>query len=216
MTTDHPAEHRPKLEQVLGIACLALLLLASFLVMRPFISSLLWALVLSFSLWPIQSRLTAALHGRPTIAALIITGILGLLMVLPFLVVGLTLADNVQDITSAVRNWFEAGPPQPPQWLAKVPLVGSRAVEEWQALAADTSGLFKKAKGLLEPVSLWMLKSGVSLGRGFLELALSIVISFFILRDGSALADRLSAGVGRIAGSRGERLLEVAGKLFVA
>ena len=34
-------------------------------------------------------------------------------------------------------------------------------MEEWQALAADTSGLFKKAKGLLEPVSLWMLKSGV-------------------------------------------------------
>ena len=55
MTTDHPAEHRPKLEQGLGIASLALLLLASFLVMRPFISSLLWALVLSFSLWPIQS-----------------------------------------------------------------------------------------------------------------------------------------------------------------
>ena len=38
------------------------------------------------------------------------------------------------------------------------------------------------------------------------------MISFFILRDGSALAVRLSAGVGRIAGSRGERLLEVAGK----
>jgi len=45
-----------------------------------------------------------------------------------------------------------------------------------------------------------------------MEVALSVFIAFFILRDGAAAADRLTTGVGRIAGDRGRRLLEVAGR----
>ncbi|MEI2722746.1 MAG: AI-2E family transporter [Verrucomicrobiota bacterium] len=56
-----------------------------------------------------------------------------------------------------------------------------------------------------------MLRGGLALGRGLLELALSILIAFFLFRDGGKAAERLSAAVVRIAGERGQHLLEVAG-----
>jgi predicted PurR-regulated permease PerM len=127
-------------------------------------------------------------------------------------IVGFTLADNVKELKTAIQKWVEQGPPGPPSWLAKVPVVGPNAVEEWNALAADSDALLKKAKPLIESMSLWLLKSGFALGRGVVELALSILITFFFLRNGVLLSERLNFGVQRIAGSRGERLLQIAGK----
>jgi predicted PurR-regulated permease PerM len=205
-------EPRPKLEGTLGLVGLAVLAGGCLLVMRPFVSSLLWAVVLSFSLWPLHRRLVIRLGNRRNLASAIMACGLALVFLLPFLVVGITLADNVQDLTAAAKKWIDSGPPSPPAWLSKVPLVGQKAVEEWQNLAEDTSSLLVKAKKFIEPVSLWLLKSGFTLGRGLLELALSILISFFFLRDGVRLGERFSLGIERIAGARGQHLLTVAGK----
>ena len=45
-----------------------------------------------------------------------------------------------------------------------------------------------------------------------MELTLSILITFFLLRNGPLVAERLTASVSRSAGERGRHLLEVAGK----
>jgi len=202
---------RSKLEQNLGWIVLALLLAGCAWVMRPFVSALLWAVVLSFSSWPLYRRLLTWLGGRRTLGAVIVA--LGMICVilLPFVIVGATLADNVKELTAATRRWLDAGPPEPPAWLAKVPIIGSSIIEEWQALAGDSARLIEEAKRFIEPVSSWALKAGLVLGRGLLELALSILVTFFLLRDGVSAAERLTAGVRRIAGERGQHLLEVAG-----
>jgi predicted PurR-regulated permease PerM len=204
-------EPRRKLEQALGWIVLALLLGGCVLVMKPFVSALLWAVILSFSLWPVHKRLVRLLRGRRGLATALLALSLVLLVLVPLVIVGTSLAENVHQLTTATRRWIEAGPPAPPSWLAKVPVVGQKAVTEWEELAADSSKLFEKAKGWIEPASLWLLKSGLALSVGILELTFSILISFFLLRDGEAFAERSMVSIGRIAGQRGQHLLEVAG-----
>jgi predicted PurR-regulated permease PerM len=204
-------ETRTRFEQSLGWIILALLLGGSLVVLLPFVSALLWGTVLSVSSWPLYRRLVKLLHGRRTLAAAVMA--LGMICVilLPFVVVGATLGDNVKDLTAAAKRWMEAGPPAPPEWLAKVPGIGKPAAEQWQNLAADSSKLLATAKRLIEPVSGWLLRGGLALGRGLLELALSILIAFFLFRDGGRAAERLGAAVERIGGQRGKHLLAVAG-----
>jgi len=48
------------------------------------------------------------------------------------------------------------------------------------------------------------------LGQGVVELAVSILIAFFLYRDGVALARRVRAGAVRIAGPRAEHLVQTA------
>jgi predicted PurR-regulated permease PerM len=202
---------RTRLEQNLGWGILALLLTGCLLVLWPFVTALLWAAVLSFSTWPIYSRLLKWLGGRRTLAALFLSLAMVLLVVLPFALVGLTLADNVKQLTTAAQRWLDAGPPAPPAWLAKVPAIGAAATEKWQILAADSAKLVQEARRFVEPLGAWLLGAGLKLGAGLIELALSVLITFFLLRNGTDVAGHLNSGIERIAGERGRHLLGVAG-----
>jgi predicted PurR-regulated permease PerM len=200
-----------KLEQNLGWIVLLILLAGCMLVLRPFVSALLWAVVLCFSSWPVYCRVLKLLGGRRTLAALVMSLAMILIVLLPFLVIGSKLADNVKDLTAATRHWLEDGPPAPPAWLAKLPVVGQQTADYWQSLAADSAKLLKEAQRFIEPLSSWLLKAGLALGSGLLELALSIFIAFFLFRDGLVAAERLTSAVERIAGEAGRHLLTVAG-----
>ncbi len=203
---------RSKLEENLGWAILLALAIGCLVVLRPFVSALLWAVVLSFSTWPVYRRLLQWLGQRRTLAAFLMTLAMILVVLLPFLIVGLTLADSVKQLTVATRGWVEGGPPDPPAWLAKIPGVGDHAAEYWRNLAKDTAKLWSEAQRFIEPVSSWLLKAGLALGGGLIELALSVFIAFFLYRDGAAIGQRLTASVERIGGERGQHLLTVAGK----
>jgi predicted PurR-regulated permease PerM len=198
------------LERNLGWIALLLLLIGCLLVLRPFASALLWAVVLCVSSWPLYQRLLKLLRGRRTLAALLMALGMILIMLLPFVVVGLTLADNVNELSAAAQKWFGAGPHGPPDWLAKVPVVGQQAAERWQTLATDSSKLIEVTKRFIEPVGTWLLLGGVAIGSGLFQLALSILIAFFLFRDGLVLGERLTTSVGRIGGERGLHLLTVA------
>jgi predicted PurR-regulated permease PerM len=201
----------PRLERNLSRAILLLLFLGCLLVLWPFVTALLWASVLAFALWPLCQRLLKFLGGRRTLAAFLLCVVLILAVLLPFAIVTVQLADNVRELKTATQHWLEAGPPPPPAWLEKVPLVGSTATEQWRSLAADTAGLRAAAKRLVEPVGAWLLAAGLKLGGGLLQLALSLLIAFFMLRRGPAVAAHLTASIHRIGGERGIHLLEIAG-----
>ncbi len=202
---------RSGLEQKLGWIILALVLGGCLLVLLPFASALLWAVILTFSTWPLYGRLVHLLRGRRTLAALLMTLAMFCVILLPFVIVGSTLSDNVKDLTTATRHWMDAGPPAPPDWLAKLPGIGPKAAEYWRELAADSSKLITAAKQFIEPVSGLLLIGGLALAHGLLELALSILIAFFLFRDGSAVAKRFATAIEWIAGEQGKHLLQVAG-----
>jgi predicted PurR-regulated permease PerM len=204
---------RSNLERGLAWVAPLALLVGCLYVLRPFVSALLWAIVLCISSWPIFCRLLRAVGHRRTLAALLMTLAMVLILLLPFLIIGLTLANNVEQLTSATRKWIETGlTPAPPAWLAKLPVVGEHATGYWQSLAADPKQLWAEAERFIQPVSSWLLKTGFALGRGLLQLTLSIFMAFFLFRDGVSAAARLTAGVQRIAGEQGQHLLTVAGK----
>ena len=251
-----PKLRRTRLERALGLTVLVFLLIGAFVVMQPFLSAAMWAVVLCFSLWPVHHRLARWVGNRRTLAAAITTLAITLVLVVPFAVIGFSLADDARALGVAARKWLEAGPPTPPAWLVKVPIVGGEAKRYWMGFAdeaakwlhqvkraaeeelppntTETSEVAPPAKAAAAPVvsppsgdesrlvnavkrainwaRSWLPRVGLAIGRGVTEVALSVFIAFFILRDGAAAADRLTTAVDRIAGDRGKRLLEVAGQ----
>jgi len=200
-----------RLERIIRGVLVLLLVGGCLLVLRPFVSALLWAVILSFASWPIYRRLLKLVHGRRTLAALIMTVAMLLVIFLPFMIIGAEVSDNIRDLTAAARSWTETGPPAPPLWLSKVPLIGKRTVDHWQIVAADSEKLLELGKRLIAPTSALLITIGKMLVGGLAQLALSILIAFFLFRDGESAAKRTVAMVERIADERGRRLLKVAG-----
>ena len=205
-------EIKLKLEHYLANALILLLFVGCVVVLAPFVSALLWAMVLCYSCWPIYERLLKILKGRRTLAALVMAILITLVILLPFVIVGFSLSDNVRDFSVAAHRWADEGLPPAPAWVGKIPMAGSFIVQKWNSIAGHNTGLFKELKDVIEPLSAWLLKIGIATGLGLTRMALSIFITFFLFRDGRAMAEWLHSAINKIAGERGKRMLALAGQ----
>jgi len=259
---------------MLGVLGLLLLLLGCFFVLRPFLSALMWAIVLAYSLWPLQKRFTRWFRGSRTLAAILVTLTMTLVSVGPFVLIGFSIADDAKELGTATRKWFESVPDEPPAWVRKAPFVGEELNAYWKDFAADrrrwverfdeaakeppprpkvieergdqeilrdapavtpippavppveaaaaatakvgeSSRVAERLAGQLGQASVWikvaLITTAQAIGKGVIEVLASVFLAFFLLRDGGAVAERLTIGMRRIAGERGRHMLHVAG-----
>jgi predicted PurR-regulated permease PerM len=209
---DSAASKEPATTLTLRLVVLGLLLTGCFLVLRPFLSAVLWAIVLCISSWPFYSRLVSVFRGRQTPAAAVFTLGTLLVMVTPFVVIGLSLADDVQRFGAGTRRFLESPPLNPPGWVERIPLAGSRAGAAWRDIASDGAHLGTRLKPLVEPVTAGLLAGSVRFMSGVAELALSIFIAFFLFRHGAAVARRFVEATEQIVGAHTRELIDLAGK----
>jgi predicted PurR-regulated permease PerM len=203
--------YRGRTETIVALAALVLLVLGCLLVLEPFLSAIIWAVLLCFSTWGPFVRLRSMMGGRNSLAALAMTLIIAAVAVLPFVIVGESLAGNVAAVIAAVRHAIENGPRDPPQWIADLPIAGPHLRDYMTRLAHGPQARRETMRNLAGPARIIAMRLGRALGHGVLEISLSLLICFFLYRDGDATAERLRSVVLRIAGERGRRLLDVAG-----
>lgn len=200
-----------RFEQIAVLTVVLLLALGCFLVLRPFVSALLWALIFSFSTWPIFAWMLRLLHGRRTLAALAMTLVIAAIFVLPLIVVGASLAQDVTRVADMARTVLTEGPPSPPSWIGGIPLIGDRLEKFWSGVAHDGAKLTAALVPYLGTIRDFALSIGASWGGAVLEVTLSVIATFFFYRDGAAGAAVMRSLANRLDGGRGERLLHVAG-----
>ena len=206
----HPMKPPAQIDRILTMVVLALLLVGCFLVLSPFLTAIIWALILCATIWPFFVHLRERLKGRSGIAALAIVLLMAVTLLAPFVIVGMTIADNAEVIGERVQDFLKTGPPPPPAWVAQIPVIGEWAASTWGSFAHDSGRLFEAARQFFEPLRKVLYTGGTTFLGGILQLALSIFIAFFFLRDGDALLTRAHAAIERIAPLHGGRLALVA------
>lgn len=130
-------KRRWKAEPLLGGLALLLLLTGCFFVLRPFMTALMWAIILAYSLHPMQRMFTRWFRGSRTLAACFVTLTVTVLLAGPVVLIGVSLAQDGKDLATATRNWFMGVPDQPPAWVGQVPVVGDELEVYWTGLAED-------------------------------------------------------------------------------
>ncbi len=208
----------PRVENLLTTTALALIVAGCFLVLAPFLSSLLWAVIVTFSTWGVYSRVHRALGQRKTLAALVMTLTLAAVLVVPVAVVTVKLGDNARNLARAITTGVQNGVPPPPSWLDELPLVGARVTQVWQQLHDETQAeesagqAVQWLEGRAAPISKWLLQRGLAFGQALLQLSLVVLAAFYLYRDGLDVAGRFSAGMEKIAGQRAHALIDLAGR----
>jgi predicted PurR-regulated permease PerM len=204
-------KNRQKIEQIAGIAFVSVIVLGCFVVLSSFGSSVLWAGVLCYATWPLYVRIERICRGHKSLAAGLMTAIITLVLVLPFVFVGLTFADNLASVAHRVAGYSDSGWPSAPAWLARIPLLGERLQDYWGGLVQNSDQVATLVSSWIEKARPWLLRKSLALGRGIFELVLSVLIAFFFYRDGPTVVARLAEGVKRITGDYSQRLIETVG-----
>src|SRR3569623_1084710 len=109
-----PPAPTSRIDQALTLAGVALLIVGCFLVLKPFMTALLWAAILCTTAWPLYQRLLLRQHGRSAVAASIMVLLIAVILLAPFIVVGATIADNADRVGAWWRDLVDTGPPELP------------------------------------------------------------------------------------------------------
>lgn len=200
-----------RIEFIVGLTILTLLALGCLVVLRPFMSAILWALILSFSTWPVYTWTLRKFDGRRTAAATVMTLLVAAVLVLPLALLGASLAEHVTGVIQVVRLLVDEGLPEPPDWVIDLPMIGDSLSAYWLNLAHNDDAFGAAVQPYVSQAGDWMLKSGANLGQGAVELTLSVLICFFVYRDGSEAAEKMQSGIRRLGGDRAQHLVDVAG-----
>jgi len=132
--------HQPlskRIEASLGGIALLVLLVGCFFVLRPFFTALMWAMILAYSLYPLQRCFTRWFRGSRTLAACLVSLTLALVLVGPIVLIGFSLAEDGKALAKATRTWFMEAPEEAPGWIKSVPILGDDFSEYWSAIADD-------------------------------------------------------------------------------
>ncbi|MBM3378136.1 MAG: AI-2E family transporter [Betaproteobacteria bacterium] len=192
----------------LGIAAALALMLAAALVVLPFLSALLWAAIVTITLWPLRDALVLRLRLGANLSATLMTLALLAILVAPIAAATVVLANYTDDLLGQARSLMQNGLPEPPAWLAALPLVGNWLAEQWAMYRNDGSALLAQLLVLLEQHRGLILKAATGLSSGVAELLLAVFLSFFLLRDGHRITIWLDGGARRLS-QEGPQLLRL-------
>jgi predicted PurR-regulated permease PerM len=192
------------LQLLARILVIALLALLAIWILWRFLPALGWAVVLAIATWRIRERLTRRL-ASPTLAAISLTAIIGLLIVGPLVIIVLEGAREAVLILQWVHSVRETGLGTP-EWLTQVPWVGTYAASWWQehlgspeaarelVNRAETSGLMQ-----------WTRHLGHEVISRLIILGFTLLTLLFVYRDGPRIIEQSRNAADRLLGPPAQR-----------
>jgi predicted PurR-regulated permease PerM len=206
---------RSRIEQLAQIAAVAILVVGCYVVLQPFLAATLFAASVAACTWPLYAWIRRKVRGRATLAASLMTLLLVLIGLVPFVLLVGSLVDDVPRLVEWVKQAFAEGPPEPPAWLIGLPYVGEQLDAYWQRLAASRDEALALLRRFAQPAQAFLLAVGKVLGEGILQLTLAVFIGFFLYRDGEALMAAIRGVATRLAGGLAQGVIETVNNTVV-
>lgn len=180
---------------VFFFALLSLILYGAFLILRPFLTAITWAVILAVLVYPLYGLLLRRWRGRATSAALVVVLLIALLVILPGFELAWFLADEATSLVKSVRSLLTEDGKQ--EWLAKPwvqhlvgwwDLVAFRLMDfkiNWkealvQGAQASSAVIVSRVTGVAQNLLLFTI-----------NFVVALVTLFFLLRDGAEFLQKL-------------------------
>jgi predicted PurR-regulated permease PerM len=188
----------------LSVAFLAVLATISFWVLSPFVTSILWATIISVAIWPVLIRLEAVLGGSRGVAVAILTTAILLVVFVPVTLALMTIVRNAQHVTTELKYLEGLALPAAPPWLERIPFGGERLTAEWtRFVALDAEGRLAELTPYVQAALQWFAVKAGSVGMMLLQFLLTAIISAIMLANGESVRDALLRFAQRLAGPQG-------------
>ena len=158
-------------EAAIRIGLLAILVIWTYDIVRPFIVPALWGAIIAVALMPLTHRLERLLKGRRGLAATLIALVGIALLVTPFVVVSGSIFEGVSNTLKVLQSG-EINLPEPTQRVAEIPIIGERLFEAWHSIASNLE------KAILH--FLPEIKAGFAALAGVIGSSLATLVMFII------------------------------------
>lgn len=184
-------------EVFIRMSLLAIMIVSCFLLLRPFLELIISGIIIAVAIYPGYRILTKFLRGHKNLAALFCTILLLLLMIVPAVLLGGTVADGVSDIVDQLHAGRLNIPPPPPS-LEKVPIAGRKLTEAWGLCSTNLSEAVSRFAPQIREHIPALISASAGLGGVVLQFLISILLSGVLLansKGGARFADKVFARI---------------------
>jgi predicted PurR-regulated permease PerM len=204
---DHELERRVAsrlLDVLIRAGLIGVLVVLCYEVFAPFLTLMVWAIILAVTIYPLQQSLARRIGGKQGLAATIVVIAGGLLIITPTALLMDSFGSSIHDFVGAVQhNTLEI--PAPREGVKGWPVVGERIYDMWSRAHADLPSLVKSMQPKIGDLARKALSIVAGIGVGLLQFLASFVIAGIVMAYGEAGARASRAIFERIVGpERGE------------
>ncbi len=193
---------------VIRIGILLLLIAWCFRILAPFLSPVLWAILLAVALYPLFSVLSKRLGGSDKLSAIILTISLLALILIPTSLFFGSLVEGVQTYGEQMVN-KEFSVPPPNDDIKEWPLVGEKLHGIWMTAFNNIDDLINQYEDQIASFGKSVLNSFLGTSLTFFQFILSIIIAGILLATSKQGGTFTYSLFKRIVGERGEEFANI-------
>jgi predicted PurR-regulated permease PerM len=172
------------------------------LILRPFIPVVAWGGILAVAAHPTYLRLKRLLRGRGVVAAIVFTGLLLAIVIVPLTALGSSLLEGAQNIAGQLKSGNSIIP-LPPAQVESWPLIGIPLHSAWELASRNLAGALRTFAPQIRALIPDLLSASAGIGLAALQWIFSILVAGVFLANGERTARVTAALSKRLLGERG-------------
>ena len=195
-------------EIAIRLGLLGLLIGWCFIILSPFISLLLWGIIIAVAIHPVFNWLKTKLRGRSKLASILVTLVLLSILIVPSLLVTESLVQGISYLRDAYENGGHLIPP-PDQRVESWPAFAKPIVDLWTLASTSLQSFVIQYKEQVAEVGRWVFSAIAGISIGVAQFVISIIIAGVLLvyaKSGGETAERV---LSRLVGNRGQAYVQL-------
>jgi predicted PurR-regulated permease PerM len=177
------------------------------MIMLPFVSIILWSMILSLAMFPLHSALAKKMGGRPKLASFIIVFSILIIVILPTgLLIG-SLVDEVKELKVSYDNGTLTIPP-PTDKVKEWPIVGEKLYDLWYSASHNLGQFIVKYKDQLVEYGTKIGKGILSAAGGVVQIVAALLIAGILLAIGGT-GEEIRKFFRKLAGNKGDEFADI-------
>jgi predicted PurR-regulated permease PerM len=177
------------------------------MIMLPFVSIILWSIILSLAMFPLHGTLAKKMGGRPKLASFIIIFSILIIVILPVgLLIG-SLVDEVKELKAS----YDSGTltiPEPTEKVKEWPIIGGSLYDLWYAASHNLGQFVVKYKDQLVEYGSKIGKGILSAMGGIVQIVAAFLIAGILLAIGGT-GEEIKKFFRKLAGNKGDEFADI-------
>jgi predicted PurR-regulated permease PerM len=211
--TDNSLTVKKIFEIIVPIGLILLLLIWCFNIIAPFISLIVWGIVIAIGTYPMCQWFIKKTKLGNALGTTLFTLLMILLLITPTIMLTGVLFDDAQKLSSNLQSGT-LNIPGPPDVVGDLPIIGEDLKDFWTRTSEDPKATLGQIEPQLKAIGKWILKAAAGAGLGVLMFIFSIIIAGIFIAKADACKKAVLIVCQRLVGERGENMAALSHKII--
>lgn len=203
--------NRPAFRQLLLGSFVLALVICAWLVLHPFLVPIAWAGILAYASWPLYLKLLRLFKARATLAAVVMTFCMAIVVIMPVLWLFFALKSDLGLAFNVVNTKLAQGNVALPPIVTNLPMIGADIAAWFAHLLSNPAVLKTTIQSVLSNADKAALDVLGGIGKNIAKMGLALLTLFFTYRDGLGFIQQVQIILESLLGTRSRAYVQAVG-----